>query len=351
MKIGMIASPWIPVPPPAYGGTETVIHNLCVGLEALGHDVHLIAAGESTCPVRLSSVFAAPPAPIGDSIAEIVHVRAAYDLLRQAGTDIVHDHTIIGPQFLAWTVPPHVPVVTTLHGPFSPQTRRMFRRRPDRLGLVAISRSQRAMAPDVPVDAVIHHGVDLDRYRGGPGRGGYLMFIGRMSRGKGPDRAIEVARRAGMPLVIAAKMREPAENAYFEDAVRPRLGPDVTFVGEARLGERVELLRHAEALVNPIRWPEPFGLVMAESLACGTPVIALSHGAAPEIVDHGRTGFLCDGLEEMARAAGRLGELDRSTARAAAEQRFSVRRMAADHVLLYERLLSQDLLGEDRALA
>lgn len=339
MKIGIIASPWIPIPPPAYGGTETVIHNLCIGLEELGHEVHLVTVGESTCPVMRSCVFDEPPTAIGEPIAEIVQARAAYQLLD--GADIIHDHTTIGPQFLPDDVPAHVPVVTTLHGPFAAETRLMYAGRPERLHVITISHAQRAAAPEIEVDAVIHHGVDLDLYRPGPGGGGYLMFIGRMSPDKGPDRAIEVARRAGMPIILSAKMREGCETSYFERCVRPLLGDDATFLGEADTAERVRLLRHAEALVNPIRWPEPFGLVMAEALACGTPVIALGHGAAPEIVEHERTGFLCEDLDQMVAAVGRLDRIDRWEVRNAAEQRFSVRRMAADHVALYERLVAQ----------
>jgi glycosyltransferase involved in cell wall biosynthesis len=346
MRIGVIASPWVAVPPPAYGGTESVIHNLCVGLDRLGHEVHLVTIGESTCPVLRSSVFDHPTGMIGDPVAEIVHARAAYALL--AGADVIHDHTIVGPQLLPEAAAGPVPVVTTWHGPFSPQARMMFTTRPPGLSLVAISHAQRATAPEVDVDAVIHHGVDLDVHRPGPGGGGYLAFIGRMSPDKGPDRAIEVARRAGMPLVIVAKMREQGELAFYEQHVRPLLGPDVTFAGEADAAERRDLLRHAEALVNPIQWPEPFGLVMAESLASGTPVVALRNGAAPEIVDDGRTGFLCDDLDEMVAAVARVDDLDRAACRAAAEERFSVARMAADHAELYEHVIA---CARDRRLA
>jgi glycosyltransferase involved in cell wall biosynthesis len=338
MRIGVIASPWIPVPPPAYGGTETVIHNLCVGLQELGHEVHLVTVGDSTCPVRRSSVFDEPPTAIGEPMAEIVQARAAYAMF--ADVDVIHDHTTVGPQFLPAIAANGIPVVTTVHGPFHLETRLMYRDRPAGLTVVAISHAQRATAPDVEVDAVIHHGVDLDRHRAGPGGGGYLMFIGRMSPDKGPDRAIEVARRAGMPLVLAAKMREQGEIAYFEQQVRPLLGPDVTFVGESDAADRVELLRHAEALVNPIRWHEPFGLVMAEALACATPVVALRFGAAPEIVDHGRTGFLCDDLDDMVAAVDRLGTIERRRCREAAQERFSLRRMASDHEVLYEKLVA-----------
>lgn len=337
MRIGVIASPWVPVPPPAYGGTEAVVNNLCVGLERRGHEVYLVTIGDSTCPVTRITVFDHPPAAIGEASSEIVQARAAYALFQDV--DVIHDHTTLGPQFLPDTI--DVPVVTTVHGPFWPETRMMQATRPANLALIAISHAQRAMAPEVDVEGVIHHGIDLDLYRPGPGGGGYLMFIGRMSPDKGPDRAIEVARRAGMPIVLAAKMRESGEVTYFEQQVRPLLGPDVTFLGEADIETRLDLLRRAEALVNPIRWPEPFGLVMAEALACATPVIALPFGAAPEIVDDGTTGFLCDDLDDMVAAVGRLDRIDRAACRQAAAERFSVDRMAADHEALYERLVER----------
>jgi glycosyltransferase involved in cell wall biosynthesis len=338
MRIGMIASPWIAVPPPAYGGTETVIHNLCVGLRHRGHEVHLVTVTESTCPVLCSAVFEQSPTVIGDPISEIVQARAAYALFQDV--DVIHDHTTVGPQFLPETVAGKVPVVTTVHGPFTLTTRLMYANRPDNLSVIAISHAQRAMAPEIDVAAVVHHGIDTDLHQPGPGRGGYLVFVGRMSPDKGPDRAIEVAQRVGIPLVLAAKMREQDEIAYFEQRVKPKLGPDVTFIGEADTGTRLDLLQHAEAMVNPICWPEPFGLVMAEALACGTPVIALGYGAAPEIVDHEVTGFVCDDLDAMVAAVGRLDEIDRAECRAVAVDRFSVARMASDHEALYEHVVS-----------
>jgi glycosyltransferase involved in cell wall biosynthesis len=339
MKVGVVASPWIPVPPPAYGGTETVVDNLCRGLTELGHTVHLATVGESTCPVDRSWYFEQGPAPVGDAMAEAVHIRAAYQALEEVDVDVVHDHTMLGAQFLSGSLSPTVPVVTTNHGPFTATARAMYATRPPRVALVAISHAQRAFAPEVSVDAVIHHGIDTDFYRPGTGSGDYAIFIGRMSKDKGPDRAIEVARRAGLRLVLVAKMRETAEIAYFEQHVKPLLGPDVEMAGEASAPVRAELLREAKVLINPICWPEPFGLVMAESLASGTPVVALRNGAAPEIVDHGSTGFLCQDEDELVAGLGRVAEIDRAACRTAALERFSRARMAAEHVALYRRLL------------
>ena len=176
-----------------------------------------------------------------------------------------------------------------------PRNRRTLAEAARHASIVAISHAHARSFGDIPVAAVIHHGIDLDVYTPGPGTGGYLLFTGRMSADKGVHHAVRVARRAGWPLVITAKIREPAERAYFDQQVRPLLGPDDDMLAEQPLAARVELMRHAAALLNPITWPEPFGLVMAEALAAATPVLAFPNGAAPEIIDHGRTGYLCRG--------------------------------------------------------
>jgi glycosyltransferase involved in cell wall biosynthesis len=204
--------------------------------------------------------------------------------------------------------------------------------------VVAISRSHARTAPEIPVAAVIHHGIDLTVYEPGPGRGNYLLFIGRMSPEKGVHHAARVAAAAGVPLLLVAKMRDRSERDYFEREVRPLLCADVRMIGELTLRRRIELLRNARALLNPIDWDEPFGLVMVEALACGTPVLAFARGAATEIVDHARTGFLCAHEDDMLAAVARVAELDRGACREAAERRFSLLRMARDYEDVYARL-------------
>ena len=290
MRVGLIAPPWVPVPPPLYGGTEVVVDNLARALARGGHDVRLFTVGVSSCPVPRQWYYSNPPEPMGSSVAEAAHVLAAYEAL--GDVDIIHDHTLLGP-LVARALRGLPPIVATNHGAFTADTRRIYREISKCAAVVAISHSQRAHAPEVPVAAVIHHGVDLVKYTYGEGDGGFLMFVGRMSPDKGVDRAIRVARAAGRKLVIVSKMLESGERAYFEESVRPLLAPDVSFSTEMPADERIAMLRSATALVNPISWPEPFGLVMAEALACGTPVLAFPSGAAPEIVDHGRTGYLC----------------------------------------------------------
>ncbi|MBO0832369.1 MAG: glycosyltransferase, partial [Actinobacteria bacterium] len=195
----------------------------------------------------------------------------------------------------------------------------------------------------VPIAAVIHHGIDLDLYKPGPGGGGYVMFIGRMAADKGVHHAIRVAKQAKRKLVLSTKMREEKEFRYFEKEVRPLLDPADHLPGEIPLQERIELLRHADALVNPITWKEPFGLVMAEALACATPVLAFANGAAPEIIDSGVTGYLCRDEGEMLSAIEQVGGIDRDQCRETAERRFSLQRMARDHERLYRRVLETDI--------
>ena len=209
--------------------------------------------------------------------------------------------------------------------------------------------------PGLPVSAVIHHGVRPEDFPVGAGDGDYLLFLGRFSPDKGAREAALAAHEAGVDLVIAAKMREPDEVAYFHDQVEPLLDSSVRYVGEVGMQRKLELLGSARALLNPIQWPEPFGLVMIEALACGTPVLTLHSGAAPEIVDHGITGFVSDSADGLVPAIERIGELDRTACRTAMETRFSAARMVEDHLTLYETLLAGDdqlvtAVGAPRAL-
>jgi glycosyltransferase involved in cell wall biosynthesis len=339
MRIGLIAPPWIPVPPPAYGGTEVVIDNLARGLLALGHDVRLFTVGESTCPVPRQWLYPSPVEPMGAPAAEAAHVLAAHEALADA--DIIHDHTVMGPRLAGRRALARQPVVTTFHGRVTPADLRRLAETARYASIVAISDAHARYFGGIPVAAVIHHGIDLDVYAPGPGTGGYLLFVGRMSPDKGVHHAVRAARRAGWPLVISAKMRDPAERAYFDEQVRPLLGPGEARPTEHPLATRLALLREAAALLNPITWPEPFGLVMAEALASATPVLAFPNGAAPEIIDHGRTGYLCHGEEEMTAAIAEVHRISRRGCRIAAEQRFSLARMAADYERLYRAILER----------
>ena len=333
MKIAVIAPPWLPVPPPGYGGTELVLDGLCRGLAEAGHDVLLCTTGDSTCPVdRFWTHDTALGTEAACPAAELAHVIDAYAAAVTWGAEIIHDHTISG---LAWGSMSGVPVVTTNHSPFGGDLAKIYRHTARHVPIIAISHHQASTAGEIPVAAVIHHGIDLDRYAPGAGDGGHACFLGRMSPDKGVHTAIEIARRAGVPLRIAAKMREPAERSYFDAHVRPLIGGDVEYLGELGAPDKEALLRWAMCLLNPIAWPEPFGMVMIEALAHGTPVVVTPCGAAPEIVDDGITGYVRSGIDELVAAVGRAGTLDRSACRAAVVDRFSIQRMAADHARFY----------------
>jgi glycosyltransferase involved in cell wall biosynthesis len=233
-----------------------------------------------------------------------------------------------------------IPVVTTNHGPFDGELGNLYRAVGDRVGVIAISRHQASKSNDTRIAAVIHHGIDVDSIPTGPGTGGYAAFLGRMCPDKGVDVAARIARAGGFPLKIAAKLAEPAEREYFRTAVRPLLGDDVEYVGELGGAAKYEFLGQASCLLNPLRWDEPFGMVMIEALACGTPVVATPGGSVPEIVRDGTTGFVRDCDAELASAVGRVGELDRAACTRAARTWFSKDRMVRDHLDLFRAILA-----------
>ncbi|GAA5197487.1 glycosyltransferase family 4 protein [Rugosimonospora acidiphila] len=339
MRIGVISTPWTPLPPPAYGGIEGVVDRLARGFIAAGHEVLVAAPGDSQCPARL--IPDAPPADVdgmGLSEVELGHVVRAYNAMPDM--DLVHDHTLCGPLYRHR--PPGLPIVTTNHGPFRAQLRDIYQAMGRDVSLVAISHHQASTANGVPIARVIHHGIDVDSVPIGDGSGGYACFLGRMNPSKGVREAAMVAREAGIPLRIAAKMEEKGEREYFECAVSPLLNSDIEYLGEVGTEEKYELLGGACALLNPMQWPEPFGLVMIEALAAGTPVIATPAGSAPEIINDGVTGFLREDIAGLASSLGRLGELSREACREAAVGRFSTERMVADHLDLYAELIGAE---------
>jgi glycosyltransferase involved in cell wall biosynthesis len=342
MKIAIVAPPWVAVPPVGYGGTEVVLDGLARGLQAAGHDILLFTTGDSTCPVPKAWVFEeACGVGIGGAVTELRHVIHAYEAA--SGYDIVHDHTLVGPVYSERFS--SLPVVTTNHGPFDGELHDYYRAIGDRVPIIAISDHQASMVSDISVAAVIHHGIDVDKFTVGSGDGGYALFLGRMSADKGVHNAIRIARKAGVPLKIAAKLHEQPEYDYFNEYVRPLLGGDIEYVGEVGGAAKRELLAEAMCLLNPMQWHEPFGMVMIEALSSGTPVVATPRGAAPEIVDDGVTGYLRAGEEGLASALLRVGELDRAACRKAAVGRFSLEPMVDAHVALFERVLAGKLDG------
>ncbi|NUS35901.1 MAG: glycosyltransferase family 4 protein [Pseudarthrobacter sp.] len=337
MRIGLISSPWFAVPPTAYGGIERVVDTLARGFAAAGEDVLLAAPSDSSCPVPLApGMRETDSQDLGMSGSEMNHVIRAYEALR--GVDVIHDHTLIGPLYAHR--PPGVPVATTIHGRLLPEIAEIYRAMSRDTRILGISHDQVHEHPELNVARVIHHGMDLSEVPVGTGKGGYACFVGRMSPDKGALEAVRIAQAAGLPLRLAAKVSEPAELEYFHDVVEPVLGPDDEFVGEIGGPEKYHLMGDAFALLNPIQWPEPFGLVMIEALAAGTPVVATPSGSAPEIVDSGITGYLAP-AEELSALLPKAAGLDRAECRRAVSERFSAERMVADHLDFYRELLAR----------
>jgi glycosyltransferase involved in cell wall biosynthesis len=342
VRVAIIAPPWIPTPPPAYGGTEAVLDGLTTGLARAGHDVLFVGHPDSTVPAEIVSPLGASlSGEIGHGVTELRHVLGGYEEAERWRADVVHDHTMSGPLIAeSWC---DVPVVVTNHGSFDDLTLPIFRSMPS-ASIVAISRSQASTAGDLPIAAVVHHGLDVESWPAGRGDGGYALFLGRMHPDKGPQTAIRLAAKAGIPIVLAAKMREGAEKAFFDAEVRPLLGPNATYVGEAEARTKKELLAGACCLLNPIAWMEPFGMVMIEAMACGTPVVGSAIGSASEIVTDGETGFLCNTEDQFLSGLASLDQIDRAQCRETVVQRFSIEAMTEQYVRVYERAI------EDRSM-
>lgn len=349
MRIAILAGPHLPVPPVGYGGTEAVLDTLCRGLRDAGHDVLLVTTGDATCPVDRTWAFERSlGVGVGGAGHELNHVVHGYAEADRWGADVIHDHTLAGPLYAAACG--RTDVVATNHGPFTdPGLGALYRSVGGRIPVIAISGHHASTAaPGTHVAAVIHHALPADQCRLGGGGGGYALFLGRMCPDKGPDLAVQIARRAGIPLLLAAKMHEREEVAFFERHVEPLLGPDARYLGEVGGEQKLRLLQDAAVLLNPLRWHEPFGMVMIESLGAGTPIVAPPRGSVPEIVDHGVTGFLADGEADMADALRQVPSLDRRACHEVARTRFSVERMVEEHLRVYEQVRSgRDGRGEE----
>ena len=343
MRIAQIAPLVESVPPRLYGGTERVVAYLTEELVAMGHDVTLFASGDSETRATLRPMW--PQAlRLDPSVADPItpQLMMMEDVRRVAETfDILHFHVDHWP-FSLFTRQ-RTPFLTTLHGRLDLAELGPIYARFPQVPVVSISDAQRRPLPQANFVATIQHGLPENLLTPLAIRPGYLAFLGRICPEKRPDRAIEIASRSGIPLRIAAKV-DRVDKRYFEEKIRPLLErPGVEFIGEIGDREKSEFLSGALALLAPIDWPEPFGLVMIEAMACGTPVIAFDRGSVREIVADGRTGFIVSDVAGAVAACRRLDELDRATIRAEFEERFSARRMAEDYVALYRRLAFQEL--------
>jgi glycosyltransferase involved in cell wall biosynthesis len=340
IRIMLVAPLWYPVPPVSYGGIEQVVALLAQEFERRGHDVTVVASGGSNPTGTLRSPLATPPDPtlIGNGWYEAYHALSAY--ADTQGVDIIHDHSGCISAAIASRDPSLPPVVHTLHGPWSPETRDFYRLVDQQIHLVAISNSQRRDNLDVSYAETIYNGIDTDAHpMSRAPRSDDLIYIGRASPGKNPDGAIRIARASGRQLKLVIKCHEAAEREYWDRAVVPLLGSDVEVFESVDQNTKVKLLQDAHAMVFPIQWPEPFGLVMVEAMACGTPVVATRRGAASELIEHGRSGYLCESEADMIQAIGRVADLDRDACRQRVIENFSATRMAQEYEQLFVRIL------------
>ena len=345
MKIAQVAPLVESVPPRLYGGTERVVHYLTEELVRQGHDVTLFASGDSLTAAEL--------VPCGEKALRfnpqvqdpIPHYIVMLEKVRRRARefDVIHFHIdyLHFPLFRKMSAQ----TVTTLHGRLDLPDLVPLYQEFDDMPLVSISRHQRRPMPDVLWAGNVYHGLPDDLYAiSRPSGGGYVAFLGRICPEKGVDRAIEMARRAGVKLKIAAKV-DSVDQVYFESKIRPLLShPLIEYLGEISEREKGAFLGGAKAMLFPIDWPEPFGLVMIEAMACGTPVIAYPCGSVPEVVEHGVTGFIVENMDQAVAALGKLDTLDRGVIRRRFERRFNVARMARDYVKIYRALREPERL-------
>ncbi|GIV04413.1 MAG: glycosyl transferase [Fimbriimonadales bacterium] len=346
MRIAQVAPLIESVPPKLYGGTERVVAYLTEALVDMGHEVTLFASGDSHTRARLVSTCPRALRLDPEVRDPLPHTLLLIERVRQLAEefDVLHFHVDLL----------HFPVfrslrertLTTLHGRLDLPDLVPFAREFSDMPVVSISDAQRQPLSWMRWVATVPHGLPQDLLEFHPKPQGYLAFLGRISPEKGPERAIRIARRAGLPLKIAAKV-DRVDQAYYDTVVRPMLRqPGVEFIGEISEAEKSEFLGNAAALLFPVDWPEPFGLVMIEAMACGTPVVAFRRGSVPEVLEDGVTGFIVDDETQAVQALERLHELDRHTIRAVFERRFTAERMARDYLRVYEALLQHEQNGK-----
>jgi glycosyltransferase involved in cell wall biosynthesis len=343
LRIAIVAPPWFPIPPGGYGGIESMVHTLVEGLHDRGHEIILVGAGKPHRSAKFLQTYGEPPLErMGEAFPEVVHALAAHDHLADLDVDVVHDHSLAGPLTSGWR---STPTVVTAHGPIAGEMAICYRVLSRYTGLVAISDGQRAKGPDMAWEGRVYNAIPVDEYPFEEQKEDYCLFLGRISPEKAPDLAIKAAREAGYKIIVAAKCNEPPEKAYFEQRVRPLLGSDAEWFGEASTEEKKELLAKARCLVFPIQWDEPFGIVMVEAMACGTPVVALDRGSVPEVVIEGVTGFMRHDADELPEAIQRVDEIDPKDCRRRVIESFDVSDMVEGYETIYRRMLEQSGSG------
>jgi len=344
LKIALLAPFEEPVPPRQYGGTERVVFNIAEELIKLGHDVTLLASGDSRTSAKLEACVDKAVRVLPESVIPAIRQGLSYAGLSKAlfivsnnGFDILHNH--YGWQFLLFRDLFSCPVVTTLHGTLAEPTENYMHNRFREEPFVSISDSQRKHSPKLNYVATVHNGIQVDRFTFNNKPKNYLAFLGRIHPQKGPEYAIKIAKLSKQKLIMAAKI-DPLEIDYFKREIEPLIdGKQIQFIGEVDHKGKVELLRNARALLSPIQWDEPFGLTNIESLACGTPVISMNRGSLPEIIINGEYGYLCSTITDAVNAVSKIDAISRSKCRKYVEENFSAKLMAEKYLEAYKKVL------------
>ena len=351
MRIAQVAPLWERVPPPAYGGIELVVSLLTDELVRRGHEVTLFASGDSLSLANLESVHSRAlrqdPTVKEYSIYEMLQLSQVYD--QAENFDIIHSH--MGCAALPYAKFVKTPTIHTLHGVFTPDNEKMFRRSRQQ-SFVSISNAQREAKLGLNCVSTVYNGIDVDSYKfyAQPDESPYLAFLGRLSPDKGPHLAIEIAKRTGWNLKMAGKI-DIVDREFYEQELAPHIdGKQIQYLGEANHVQKNTLMGGAIATLFPITWREPFGLVMVESMAAGTPVIGMQLGSAPEVIAHGKTGFLCDTVDECIAALNRIDEIDRAACRQRVIDEFSVQKMTDGYEAAYRQILTGKLTSKNGRL-
>ncbi|BCK53097.1 glycosyl transferase [Nocardia wallacei] len=342
--IAMVVPPYFDVPPKAYGGVEAVVADLVDALIERGHEVTLFGAGEPGTRARFVPVWDRIQADrLGDPFPEVVHAlkvrRALEEVMARDGIDLVHDHTFAGPLSAPFYAGLGLPTVVTVHGPVDGDPYTYYRELGEDVSLVAISDRQRELAPDLNWAGRVHNALRVADWPFCADKSDYALFLGRFSECKAPHLALEAAHAAGMPLVLAGKCNEPAEKAYFDEAVRPLLTERDHVFGMADAAAKRKLLSEAKCLLFPVQWEEPFGMVMIEAMVCGTPVVALRGGAVSEVIVDGVTGRVCDDPAELPIAMREVQEYDPAACREHVLANFSADTLGRGYEQVYRRAL------------
>ncbi|WP_102145344.1 glycosyltransferase family 4 protein [Mycobacterium hubeiense] len=344
LRIVLVAPPYFDIPPKGYGGTEAVVADLADALVKRGHRVTVLGAGEPGTSARLIPLWERTiPERLGQPYPEVMHAlkvrRAIEHLAATDGVDLVHDHTFAGPLNTPAYRALGLPTVVTVHGPIDDDLYPYYRELGDDVGLIAISDRQRELAPDLNWVGRVHNALRIDDWPFRADKGDYALFLGRYAPYKGAHLAVRAAHEAGVPLVLAGKCDEPSEQAYFDEQVRPLLTETDHVFGQADAVSKRKLLAGARCLLFPIQWEEPFGMVMIEAMACGTPVVALRGGAVPEVVVDGVTGVICEHPDELPAAMEKAQTLDPAACRRHVAAHFGVGQFGSGYEQIYRRVV------------